>query len=212
MPRYLPPLCGLAVLLSAGVVHGLWTERWSRSAELDAAVARLGRLPDDFAPWQSGPAEAPEGLTEAGARGFWTRQFRDKSSGEAVLVILMCGRPGQMAVHRPEHCYQAAGYELVGPAQRVQVPLPEARAELWTALFRKEEADGPAQVRVYWTWFADSAWLAPDSPRLAFARYRALYKLYVIRTVTTPPAAPAADPCVALVRRLLPDLARLLSP
>ena len=43
--------------------------------------------------------------------------------------------------------------------------------------------DQQVMTRVYWSWSADGAWNAPSGPRYAFARYRALYKLYVIPNV-----------------------------
>ena len=49
-----------------------------------------------------------------------------------------------------------------------------------------------------------------NHPRLAFARYDGLYKLYVIRRI--PPAVDslAEDPCTELLRLLLPELDRVL--
>jgi hypothetical protein len=213
MSRFLPSMVGLAVLLGAGVVHGLWTERWQGSTELPDAAARLEGLPDNLGPWKGQPEPPdPDALKAAGAVGHWSRRFTD-GQGDSVGVLLLCGRPGQMAVHRPEHCYRTAGYEMVGAAERLTVGVAGLEgAEFWTARFRKEEADGPVQLRIYWAWSAGGAWQAPDSPRLAFTRQRALYKLYVHRGLGGPQESAQDDPCVALLGHLLPVLHRALAP
>src|SRR5262249_2368407 len=156
----------------------------------------------------------------------WARVYKHGRTGESVTVLLLCGRPGRISVHRPEHCYRSAGYEmLTAPAPyqpRAAAPLPpsppsegggggreEPRA-FWTAPFRKQEADGLTQVRIVWSWFAGDGWSAPEEPRLAFARYPALYKLYVIRPVPETGEGTGDDPTLDLLRRLLPELTRAL--
>jgi hypothetical protein len=212
MSRLLPGVVGLAVLLGAGVVHGLWTERWQRSAELQEAAARLADLPDDVGPWRGQPEPAdPDALKMAGAVGHWSRRFSD-GRGNAVGVLLLCGRAGPMSVHRPEHCYSTAGFEGAGAAERLPLAVSGGEpAEFWTARFHKDEADGPLQLRIFWGWSAGGAWQAPDSPRLAFSRQRVLYKLYVFRDLAGP-QEPLGDPCVALLGHLLPVLQRTLAP
>jgi hypothetical protein len=68
------------------------------------------------------------------------------------------------------------------------------------------------QVRIIWTWFAGNAWSAPaGDPRGAFARYRALYKLYVIRDVPLTQEALDDDPAIEFLQRLVPELTSALS-
>jgi hypothetical protein len=107
MSRRLPFLVGIALLLGAGVVHGLWTGRWQPSQEVAAAAARLHTLPDDIGTWKGEVAEQdPEDLKMAGAVSHWSRQFTDSVTGEQALVILLCGKSARMMVHRPETCYR----------------------------------------------------------------------------------------------------------
>jgi hypothetical protein len=218
LKRSLPVLAGLAVLVGTGVVHGLWTDRWRHSAELEEAAERLALLPDDVGPWRGRLAELdPAELAGAGAVGHWARYLTDPASGETVLVLLLCGRPGRMSVHRPEHCYRAAGYEMAGDPLHVQVrphgvPAGDGGAEFFTALFARSTESGPETLRIFWSWLSAGEWKAPDHPRLEFARQRALYKLYLIRTVTGPASSLEADPCVELLGRLLPVLHRTLAP
>ena len=210
--RLLPVLLGLALLAGTGVVHGLWTDRWGASPELERAAQRLADLPDDVGSWKGEAYEQDAGsLRLAGAVGHYSRTFTDPQTGERVLVILLAGKPARMAVHRPEHCYQAAGYELTGKPTHCTVGPPgDSPADFWTGLFVRDEPTGPTQLRTFWTWSAGGRWEAPENPRWNLTRHRVLYKLYVIRNVagSTPLEA---DPCVRLLGELLPILNRALT-
>jgi hypothetical protein len=116
-----------------------------------------------------------------------------------------------MTVHRPEHCYRSAGYEMTEPALKLEIQCEGRAAQFWSGNFTRDESDGktgqPEQLRMFWSWYAPapSLWQAPDSPRLTFAGQRVLYKMYVIRNVTNQTTA-ASDPSVKLLGRLLPIL------
>jgi hypothetical protein len=211
-------IVGLVVLLSGGVVHGLWTERWHRSPYAQEAAARLDRLPTQFGAWKSVEYEQDaEAIALTGAINHYSRTFTDPSSGDKVLVMLLCGRPTNMVIHRPEQCYQAAGYELIGRPLRVQVTADgQPPAELMTGVFRRDEATGPSQMRIYWSWLSaesgkdELTWSAPGNPRFAFVGQKALYKLYLIRNLTGGTDVKAEDPCARLLGLMLPDLRRTL--
>jgi hypothetical protein len=214
MSKLLLFLAALAVTLGGGLAHGVWTERWQRSAELDAAAARLRLLPDDFPGWKGEVIELDgEPATVAGARACWVRRFTHAPTGESVTAVVLCGKPGRTSVHRPEYCYACAGYEMTAPAALCVFPADGAApAQLWTAPFAKAEADGPAHLRVYWSWFVGAGWQAPDSPRVAFAACPALYKLYVIHETHATPGRPDEGPAAEFLRLALPTLTQALSP
>jgi hypothetical protein len=206
-------LIGFGVLLAGGVVHGLWTNRWHAASALDVAAGRLAALPDDVGAWKGKEhKQDAEALAISGAAAHYSRTFTDPETNEQVLVMLLAGKPARMAVHKPEDCYRAAGYELAGRSIKLTVtPAAQPGAELWTGLFSKQDpGKGDSQLRIFWTWFAADRWEAPDNPRWAFARQPVLYKLYVIRTVDV--ALPLhADPCVRLLGELLPVLNKTLA-
>jgi hypothetical protein len=215
MSRFLLFLAALAVILGGGLAHGLWTERWQRSAELDAAAARVHLLPDDFPGWKGEVVEVDAGSAAvAGARAIWARRCTHSRSGETITAVVLCGKPGRMSVHRPEYCYACAGYEMTAPAEACVVPAGPggATARLWTAPFMKPDADGPVHLRIYWSWFAGGAWQAPDSPRLTFAGCRALSKLYVINETNAAPGRPDEGPAAEFLRQALPTLTQVLNP
>jgi hypothetical protein len=210
MKRRIPLLAGLLVVAVTAVVQGVWTQRWQESAEFEAAVERLRGAPGDLGSWKAEPADIDaDALTAAGARGSWVRRYTDARTGASALVILLCGRSGKMSVHQPEHCYRGAGYEMIAEPVRCQASVDPA-ADCWTTKFRKAGPTGDVQLRIFWTWFGDDTWQAPDSPRLTFAHLPALYKLYVVRELPPRPDRPEQDPTFDLLQQLLPTLAEAL--
>jgi hypothetical protein len=209
MSKFLLFLAALAVILGGGLAHGVWTERWHKSAELDAAAARLRLLPDDFPGWKGEVIELDEeSATVAGARASWVRRFTHPQTGETLTAVVLCGKPGRTSVHRPEYCYACAGYEMTAPA----TPCLFDAAQFRTAPFVKPDADGPVHLRIYWSWSAGGPWQAPESPRVTFAACPALYKLYVIHETNSPGGRPDEGPAAEFIRQALPALNRALSP
>jgi hypothetical protein len=201
-------------VLTAGVLHGIGTDRWHASQELEIAAARLQRLPEQTGDWQARPVQMDaEALRRAGAEGHWLRRFTNRSSGASVTIVLLCGRTGHMAVHRPEDCYRSAGYEMIGSAEVCLLPgsSEHGATAFWTARFDKQATAGPLQLRIFWSWLADGRWQAPNSPRLAFAGLPVLYKLYAVRETTGPEGPIDDDPCIDLLRRLIPELTNSLA-
>src|SRR5437879_5735327 len=80
--RLAPVLTGIAVVLVAGLVHGIWTQRWHRSAELEEATARLADLPRAVGDWKGEASELDQqDLAAAGATGYWMQRFTHRRSG-----------------------------------------------------------------------------------------------------------------------------------
>jgi Protein of unknown function (DUF3485) len=126
-------LAAIAALLTSGVVYHALAEG---TDQLDAAAARVALVPMDIGNWH-GKDDASEAVAfeQTGAKGYWMRQYVNDKTGDSVLVILMCGRPGKMAVHTPEVCYRGAGYEL--HEQPAAVAIAD-NAMFWTAKFTKK--------------------------------------------------------------------------
>jgi hypothetical protein len=186
--RPLPVLVTLAAIAGSGLLHGLQTSRWEPTLALDEAAARLDAV------------------------NWWMRRYsKDRQS---VTVILMCGRPGRMAVHTPEVCYQGAGYQISGsPArQPLYAGGPAAGDALWTARFVKQDADGMKYLRIFWAWTTAGTWQAPDNPRWTFRGEPFLYKLYVVRDSTGQQEAPANDPGLEFLRQASEEMRAALFP
>jgi hypothetical protein len=136
------------------------------------------------------------------------RRYVHRRTGQAVDLLLVCGRAGPTSVHTPDVCYRGSGYDEVGEATRYAAP---GGGAFWVRRFQKP-GPAPAPLRVIYGWNATGAWEAPDSPRTAFAGRAALYKLYVIREMARTDEPLEEDPAVDFLRAALPPLGAALFP
>lgn len=209
MRRYLPLLAaGVAVLL-AGVVHGLWTDRWGQSPAIDEAVARLDRIPRDVGDWHGEDLVLPEDEVQAAQlAGYCYRRYVNAHSRHVVTMLLLCGPTGPLAVHTPDVCFKGAGYRELGEPVPFQLPYNGAddEAAFRTLRMREDEVAHPAMLRIFWSWSAGGSWQAPTNPRLSLSRHRYLYKLYVLRMNVGENVEAKDDPCVKFMDAFLPQL------
>ena len=181
MYRFTTMVISLLILAAGGLAHGIWAERWHSSSALLDAAARVQNVPLEIGDWQGRTVDAEsEVFAQAGALAFWTRSYVHSRRQTALLVILMCGRPGRMAVHTPEVCYRGAGYSLAAEPEIFTLKsLPgNVLGNFWTARFLKET--GLAEdLRLTWGWNDGQGWRAPTNPRWEFGGQPFLYKLYL---------------------------------
>ena len=210
--RVLSILFALALLAASGVMQLVLAKD---SDQLDVAVARIQDVPRVIGDWNS-QEDAPDvaAFAQAGAKGYWMRTYSNERSRAQILVILMCGRAGKMAIHTPEVCYSGAGYQLSDPpvVHHVKSDLNEEFGQFWTAPFTKK-AGAQRSLRRYWAWNSRGKWEAPVTPRLHFRGEPMLYKLYLSRNVGLESrAAGQADPTAEFLRELMPVLNKTLFP
>jgi Protein of unknown function (DUF3485) len=214
MLRTLPYMIALAIIISSGIVHGLWTGRFQASRELETRAARLERVPLTIGDWKGRALTLDRRTVEsAGIAGYLMRRYEDRQ-GHAVTVLLVCGRPGPIAVHTPEVCYPGTGYEQTAPTAKLSLgPGPSGQPdESWVAEFDKPGAILPKHLRILYTWSADGTrWAASGNPRLQYAGEPALYKLYVVQETAQAEPALRDGPGATFARQLLPELRKALS-
>src|SRR4051794_8835704 len=190
MLKLLPIAAAFALVIGSGVAHGLRTDRWSLSHDLQGAVDRLARIPLDFGTWKGEPRELDRRQQEAaGIAGYISRRYEDRRDGSTVSILLACGRPGPISNHRPEACYAGIGYEPLTARAAVSVPLGPGQpaADFAVVEFQKRNTAVPSYLRIFYSWDARGPWTAPQGePRLTFASAPALYKLYVVREMARP--------------------------
>jgi hypothetical protein len=175
-----------ASLLCVGVVHGIWTDRWLAPDD-EQVVQELEKLPLRLGNWQ-GETLASNSANEAipESRRNLVRRYVNRADGSVADILLGRGRPGPMLMyHTPPECYPAAGFEMVSPPKRFLSQSEEAGKpdEFWVATFKKTKGADLTTVRVYWSWSATGQWLASESPRMTFARYPLIYKMYVVQNI-----------------------------
>jgi hypothetical protein len=213
--RHTVRLAVLALVILGGLTHGQWSGRWSQSQALSDAVARLDRIPVSVGPWQSRPLEELErqAIEIGQIAGHTLRAYTDRGSGQEDSMLVVCGRPGPISVHTPDICFRGSGYEVTGApvVERIALEPPARSSSFLTALFRKEVAGTPSTLRVFWAWNARGSWEAPENPRLQFASYRFLYKVYVVRQVPASEQSGEDPVCQRFLQQLLPQLDAALS-
>jgi hypothetical protein len=208
MSRIIPTFTVMIALVICGLVHGLRTNRWNLSAQPAATAARLASVPLQLDGW-TGEAFPTDKLGR-GMAGCLHHRYTQQRSGRTVTVFLVCDRPGPVSIHTPDVCYEGIGYEVTKrtrftPRGGTAAPAPT----FWTARFHKKRADA-SDLRIFWSWSGGEGWQAADDPRMTFARFAVLCKVYFIEETSVGDEIPADDPAVDLIRQLLPELERAL--
>ena len=209
-----PILASLALVAAMGFVHGVYTDRWGRSAQLEQALAALPRVPATVGDWV-GEDRAP--LTDAvkragGIDGFVVREYRNPRTGDSVTFLLVCGRGGPISVHTPDVCFEGAGHRQLAPEKPQTIDADGRAGTFNVARFATTDVV-PTHMEAFWGWSTDGqTWQAPDNPRASLARSRALYKLYVVRRFPVGSPQEKEKTCEDFLRRALPELRQALAP
>ncbi|MBX9623567.1 MAG: EpsI family protein [Gemmataceae bacterium] len=208
-----PVVAAVAAVAAAGVFHGRLTDRWGSSGQLEAAVAAMDRVPDRFGEWAAAGEDRPlddDALRVGGIRGHVQRTFTGPGDPGPLTLLVVCGRGGPISVHTPDVCFTGAGFRQLGREQAVKVRGADGREDTFKAArFAEPAGFGRGEQEVYWAWSADGrTWDAPDNPRLAFARKKALYKLYVVRRLVP---GETGKPSEAFLGQALPGLRAALA-
>jgi hypothetical protein len=213
MWRILPVPMMFPLVLAYGVAEGLWSDRWQQSQELEQSPQRLASLPATIGSWKGTDMELdPRVVRQAELRGHLLRRYVQPRTGEIVTVLAVCGRPGPVSVHTPEVCYGGAGFAPATPKAhfRLEAETSTLPADFWSERYQKVGAAIPEQLQIYYAWNAGKGWVAVDNPRFHFPAARALYKIYVVRTLPRIDEPAEKDPIPDFLRLLLPELDRCL--
>lgn len=211
---YLPTVAVAGLALGVGVVHGLATDRWRTSPDLESALRRLDAVPLDVGDWKGTdiPYEA-EDFARAGIKGAVMRTYKNSRTGSVVSVLLVCGRGGPISVHTPDVCYAGSGYEAVGVQEKKAIGLDPGGepVQFYSLQFAKPNPVVPTRLEIYWAWSDGSLFEAPDNPRWAYARAPAVYKLYVVREFAPTSRALKDNPTEQFIRSVLPEFRAVLA-
>lgn len=213
--RFVLVVLGLGALVAAAVFEGLRSNRWGVPADIQAAAARLDRVPVAFGDWTSSEVPIDQKILDrAEAVGSVSRVYSNGKTGAVVAVLILCGQAGPIASHTPDVCYAGMGYQMAGGEVRKTVPNPAGASTYWSARFAKDATDPGLEVN--WAWGNGATWVAADAPRREFALSTMLYKIYASRGLTAAPAtrpgAPEPDPVHDFLTDFLPVLRAALDP
>ncbi len=205
-------LAALAIIVSAGIVQGRWTGRWSGSDDLKRRAAEISRVPINFGDWKGQDLPLDRRTQEgAGIAGYVMRRYVNRR-GEALTALLVCGPPGPIAAHTPEVCYPGVGFGSTAPRVQLSVGDGPDRDEFWAADFGNEEGAVQYHLRIFYAWTTDGTWTASETPRRGFAGSPTLYKLYVVREMGNKKGPARDDPTLAFLGQFLPEIRATLFP
>ena len=188
MQRKLQMALAALVIVGATYAHGVWTLRWSGEGELEAAASSVDRIPKEFGDWTSEEMRvSAHTMEQAGALGYLSRRYENRTSGQSLTVMLLCGRTGPLAAHLPTICLPAAGMQMV-TTEKIYTLLRDDHKREWGQFafsdFKGTVGGAPVRTRLFWAWSPDALkWQAPAHPRVAMAGYPRLYKIFVHRDV-----------------------------
>jgi hypothetical protein len=185
---------GLVVLLCGGFAQGLMSHRWLPNAAVQNAALALNDIPSRIGNWTSEDiALADADRKIGGIAGYVQRNYRDRTTGTEVSLLLVVGEPGPISVHPPTACFSGRGYNVVRQpgvlaiaktdheslAAAITNPDASTNHIFNQADFSNSAIDDVSLIRVCWAWSTNGHWEAPANPRLQFASRPYLYKLYV---------------------------------
>jgi hypothetical protein len=183
MNQFIATIIALSAITGVTIYEGLRFEFWSTTdpEELNHFAERLEAVPETFGDWSGQPAEVDEEqLGYAQVYAHVSRDYVNSKTGGKVNLFLVCGKTHPMAIHSPDQCYGAAGFEQGDPSRK-NIAVNGRNAELWSSRFTREANLETQALDIVWGWAADDGvWQAPTSPRPHFSNKNALYKLYLI--------------------------------
>jgi len=176
----------LAIVLSvtSGVAYGLLDGRWIAQPDVEAAASKLDLVPTELGDWVLVEERELEQNVQEMLRcyGYSNRVYQNSRSGVQVVVALLFGPRGPIAVHTPEICYSGQGVRAAGDRRRVQVA-STGDDSLWQLTFLSKVDQQPT-LEVHYGWNDGSHWQAAEQPRFWFTDR--LYKIQVAGPATPP--------------------------
>jgi len=166
----------LALVLLGGVAHGVLSNRWGVSEDIQALGGQLRTIPMEIGPWkceEEGKLDDKVADTLE-AKGYISRVYVHQATGEAVNVFMVFGPKGPIAVHTPEVCYSARAVNQTEERQAVPCDYDGRDGTIWKLGFETNTID-KRKMSVYYGWTEGGPWQAANRPR--FWRTDFLYKI-----------------------------------
>jgi hypothetical protein len=203
----LPMTLAIIILVAAGLLNGVWIDRWNLSSEPSASAAKVEQIPVEFGDWKMLDSKELDEQSKAIGEIAGSINRIYGRGGEDVSCLIVCGRPGAIGAHTPDICFVGKN-QTMHDRKLLSIPIGagEKPAEFSTAIFRRTDGGISSSSRAFWAWSADGSWSAPEYPRLRFLGQQVLYKLYVTYPLPDEKDDPALGPGAGFIKVLLPGL------
>ena len=134
------------------------------------------------------------------------------SSGDAISIMLLCGRPGRISSHAPTVCFSGAGLRQITPEKATTIPSDAGpKREFYVATFQPPITRPGPNIVSYWSCSPDGdAWTAVNDGRLTFARCPYLYRSIITSTAASDDGEAGTPAVDAFLEEFLPMVAASL--
>ncbi len=201
---------GLAVVVAltvgVGLVHGKYSNRWGKPADMAGAAERVRSLPELIGDWEMRDSSdfSENVVKQLQCEGYVNRIYVHRKTGDTVSVAVLVGPPGPISVHTPEVCYPSMNLEVIQKAETQKVELEGQANEFSSVLFRSRGLEAE-KLRVWYSWASHGRWQVPKlSPRMAFSGSPMLFKVQVASRVEGAGGKEDADPCQVFINDFVP--------
>ena len=171
----------VALTILSGVLKGTMDHRWGYSDEFQHAAERVNEIQPTLGGWTTTELQPLEDQARKMLRctGDVFGVYRN-AAGEEVNMTFLVGPAGPLAIHTAEVCYGSSNYAIQGGVRREKLVDVSGIEHEFAVVRFKENRAGNRPLKVYYAWTEGNAnWVAPQSPRTAFASVPMLYKIQV---------------------------------
>ena len=220
MIRQLPIILGVLALIGFTMAEARMSGRFQGSDMTEEQfAAMLKQVPQDIGDWHGTDLPVEDQVKKtAGARGYVSRRYTNKITGESVTIWLIVGHSRHVVRHTPDVCYPSSGFKTMSPENSRETFVFEGqpKADFFTNKFLREDVTGRHLERVFWSWFKPQkdgkvVWKAPDVVRWEFGNSPSLFKLYFTSAMRDYRETTNEGPSMKFAELFLPVVDKALS-
>lgn len=168
----------LCLTVGSTVMHGLATDRWGPSPELQRSADFVKALPKQLGQWKyvkDAEPLTPRVIKELGVNGHVSRVY---SSGQTIItLLLMSGKTARLVRHTPDICYASTGNTFLAEPTPAELTVDGTRQEF---LVLPVQTQLDEEFVVVYGYATDGHLSSPKSPRLRYHGQTVIQKFQVL--------------------------------
>ena len=185
-----------ALVLSVAVCIAVLGNSFFKSRSLNESnpLTKLAEImvdaPTELADWESTPTPlSDKEFARTNCIEYDSRTFKNIETGEEVSVYVAVGTARHVTIDSPDWWYSGVGFQLVAKPSHETLSFNDSDGGFLAGRFHKRSDEGNITLRMFWSFYHDGCWAAPDRPKSYFAGEAALIKVYLIAEDRSPYSA-----------------------